>query len=138
MCVCVCVCVCVHLNGLVEVDGGDFPHAVFDHLRSEEILLPFLLHCYLTVVFLRIGSQFINISLTAQGRRREGEMEGKRTKDREKRRRISGEKRKAGRRVKMERRKEEKTRKRTYSTLHYQLVSYMLAQQLLLFYEHNL
>ena len=37
----------------MEVDGGDLSHAVFDHLGSEEILLPLLLHRYLAVVFLQ-------------------------------------------------------------------------------------
>ena len=36
----------------MEVDGSDFPHAVFDHLGSEEVLFPLSLHRYLTVVLL--------------------------------------------------------------------------------------
>ncbi len=44
-----------HLDGLMEVDSDHLPHAVLDHLRREEIHLPFLIHSDLPIVLLNRG-----------------------------------------------------------------------------------
>ena len=77
VCVCVCVYVCVrvwhtpqrniyqtdfftHFDRLVKVDSDYFPHAIFDHLRSEKVHLSFLLYSYLPIVFLKRENILVN------------------------------------------------------------------------------
>lgn len=44
------------LNCLVQVNSHHLLHAVFDHLRSEEVGLALLVHCDLAVVFQQDGA----------------------------------------------------------------------------------
>lgn len=44
----------------MEVDSSDLLHAVFDHLRGEEVLFSLLLHGDLTVVLLEGGGEGIS------------------------------------------------------------------------------
>ena len=40
------------LDSLVKIDGSHFPHAVFDHLGREEVLLSLSLHRNFPIIFL--------------------------------------------------------------------------------------